>query len=321
MKRILLLLWVCCYGIHSFAQKEYFEGNLIYKVSFIPKVDNLSIKDVRKILSMGEQLNTIAKDGNYRQTSEYSDVFTIRKDKKIYLKFRKIDTLYYVDFSFDTTQVTGIVKKDSIYKICNYPCKTITIKTSNITRQYYYTDSLRVNPEYDKDNAVSQFNIYSKETAGAVYLYTHIEYPFAFQTDSCIHVEKKSIDDHVFDLPPLPVEKFVFASLHTTARFPGKEGAWSKYLGSNLDPKLSLKYVKISKDQSESSVTALVEFVVGEDGSISNIQVVNKNEIHSKLAEEAARVIRESPRWLPASFYGEKITSSVRQPVIFKVMR
>jgi hypothetical protein len=33
------------------------------------------------------------------------------------------------------------------------------------------------------------------------------------------------------------------------------------------------------------------------------------------------RVIRESPRWMPAVFYGEKLPFVVRQPVIFKVDR
>jgi TonB family protein len=64
-----------------------------------------------------------------------------------------------------------------------------------------------------------------------------------------------------------------------------------------------------------------VKFSVGKDGGVSNIQVLNKNDVHPKLAEEAVRVIQESSRWIPAQFYGQKINGAVRQPVVFKVTR
>lgn len=321
MKFIALLLTFVYTGIGCFAQQKYFEGSLVYRSSVKSKIDNLSDKDAQKVLAAGDVRTVAVKNGNYRQTSEYADVFTIRKDKKAYIKFRKIDTLYYLDYAFDTSRVMGVVKSDSVLKVNNYLCKSITIKTSNSTKRYYYSDSLRNNPVYDQDNTIDQYNLYSRETGGAMYLLTRSEYTFAVQTDSCTRIEQKSIDDHVFDLPALPLKDLSTASLHSIARFPGKEGAWLKYLESNLDSKLGIKYIKLPKGQSEASATVLVEFIVAEDGTISNIQVLNKNAVHPRLAEEAVRVIKESPRWVPANFYGEKITSSCRQPIVFKVMQ
>src|SRR4030081_3417821 len=99
MKFIALLLTFIYPGIRCFAQQKYFEGNLIYRVSVKSKIDNLSDKNAHKIVAVGDMLTVAIKNGNYRTTSEYADFFTIRKDKKAYIKFRKIDTLYYLDYS------------------------------------------------------------------------------------------------------------------------------------------------------------------------------------------------------------------------------
>jgi hypothetical protein len=63
----------------------------------------------------------------------------------------------------------------------------------------------------------------------------------------------------------------------------------------------------------------LIEFVVSENGMISKMEVLNKKELHARLAEEAVSVIHDSPRWIPAMICGEKIACVIRQPVVFKV--
>ena len=255
---------------------------------------------------------------NYKRITPIQDEYYIGKAQKVYLKFRKIDTLYYMDYSGDSTALTGIVKSDSVFQIDHYPCKLITINFHGASSRYYYSTDLRFDPVHDSTNTIGHYNDYLRATGGAVYLWNRIEYPIFVMTDSCIRVEPKKIDDHVFDLPGLPVKKFSFASLIMVARFPGKPGSWLAYLESNLNSKLALKYVKLPRGQSEASVTVYVEFVVGEDGNISNIHVDNQGEVSSKLAEEAMRVIRESPRWLPGTVYGEKFTSPVKQPVVLR---
>lgn len=269
----------------------------------------------------GDWYNRTTKDGNYRENTEFADVYTIRKDKKIYFKFRKLDTLYYMDFSAYTSRIISYSKKDSNFRINNYPCKVYTLTTTNSTTRYYYTSSLRENPEFSKDITVGQWNLYSQQTEGGISLWSHTDYSFAAETDSCIRVEEKKVDDHLFDLPVLPQKKFEPSEMFLRPHFSGKDAAWLKYLQNNLDSKLAAKYVKISKCQSEASVKVLVEFVVSEDGSLSNLHVVNKADVNPRLAEEAMRVIRDSPRWVPAMFFGEKITTSIQQPILFKVER
>ncbi|MHA4808934.1 energy transducer TonB [Flavitalea flava] len=300
---------------------NYFEGTLVYKVSVQPKRENLKEKDVRKMIMKGDLYTVTTRDGNSLETTGFMDAYTIQKDKKIYFKFRKLDTLYYMDFSADTSQVISHSKTDSSFSISGYPCKVLTIQTGSGSRRYYYTSSLRSNPDLSKDMTIDHWNLYNQETNGGIFLWSRLEYGYTFETDSCIKVEQKKVDDHLFDLPILPVKKFVASELLFQAHFPGKPSAWLTYLQNNLDSKFAFKYVKIARNQQEASQKVIVEFAVAEDGSISNLHITNKGEFNAHLEEEAMRVIRDSPRWVPANFFGEKLTAIMQQPVIFIVRR
>lgn len=317
MRSIVLFLALSIIGFSSFAQPKYFEGYLSYQVTVKSLSDVLTDKDVHKVVSMGDKLTVAVKEGNYRQTSEYSDTYIIRKDKKEYFKFRKLDTLYYLDYSWDTSRVTAILRSDSSFKVNNYDCKAITIKTATVSRRYYYSNSLLLNSEYDKENTIGHYNDYSRE-AGAVYLGSRTDLSFGYEILNCVRVEQKPIDDHVFDLPALPLKKLDPSTAFVSAHFPGKDGAWLKYLQSNLNGEIALKYLKVPKGHDEASEQVIVQFLVSDDGMISHIQVLNKNEVHARLAEEAVRVIRESPRWVPGTVFGETISGSIKQPIIFK---
>jgi TonB family protein len=318
MRSIFLFLALSMTGISSFAQPKYFEGNLEYHTSVKSLSNILTDKDVGKVFSIGDKWTAAVKEGNYRQRTEYADMYIIRKDKKEYFKFKKLDTLYFLDFSWDTSHVTAILRSDSLFKMNNYDCKAITIKTATVSRRYYYSDSLLLNPEFDKENTIGHYNDYCRE-AGAIYLWLRSDLSFGYAIANCVRVEKKPIDDHIFDLPALPLKRLDPSTALVSPHFPGKEGAWLKYLQSSLNGDLAGKYVKMPKGQKEASVQVMVQFLVAEDGTISHIEVLNRKEVHPRLAEEAVRVIRESPRWVPARIFGEDISGSIKQPIVFKI--
>jgi hypothetical protein len=303
------------------AQPKYFEGELQYQVSANSRQEGLSDQDIYKMLALGPSLTVYMKEGHIRRSSSRQEEYYVPAEKKVYVKFARLDTLYWMDYSADTSTVTGIDKPDSIFNVDHYPCRAITIRTANVSWRYYYSPDLLKDPKYDSANTIGHFDIFNRETGGAVYLWVRSEYPFAVNTDSCVRVEVKKIDDHVFDLPALPQKKFEIGSLIRRAKFPGNANSWLNYLQSNLDSKLAIKYVKLPKGQDEASVTVYVTFVVSESGLISHVTVVNPGEVPSKLAAEAARVIQESPRWQPMEWYGEKVSTFVKQPVVFKVTK
>ena len=321
IKPLILFLIAASCALPAFSQQKYFEGTIVYHSSVQSKLPNLNEDDFRKVMAEGEVLTVLCKNGNYRRTSRYSDEITLSRDKKSYVKFPRLDTLYYLDFPPDTATGVTILKTDSIFKVNNFDCKAITLRTPTSSWRYYYTASFQNDLSLAKDYTLGNFNIYSRETGGSLYLWLRSDYSIGTLTDSCVSIEKKAIDDHSFDLPALPLKKLDFASMQSGPRFPGKEGAWLKYLQTNLNSQLGIKYIKLAKDQQRASVTVQLEFAVAKDGSISNIQVINKKDVHPRLAEEAVRVIQESPRWLPAQTYGQALNGSVRQPITFSVER
>ena len=299
----------------------YFQGKLIYQVSVQSKVDDLSDKDAHKVLTIGDVLTVTMKDGNAKLSTEYADTYIIKNDRKEYIKFRKIDTVFYLDFDSDTADVTGIIRNNAVVSIGGHPCKGITIETSKLARQYFYSTQWYTDPENDRHNTISQADVYAHETGGALRLWIRTEYPYATETDSCIGVERQPVNDRVFRLPDLPISALFSAPRIIFPRYPGGDQAWQDFLDSTLNSKLADRYVKLEKGENEAWKTVIVEFVVAEDGSLSNFHVINPEEVNSKLADEALRVMRLSRKWLPATFYGEKVKWTTQQGVEFRVLK
>jgi hypothetical protein len=204
----------------------YFQGSLVYRVTVTSKVDDLSDKDAQKVLATGDGMTMTVKNGNYKISTEFADTYILKDDHEEYIRFRKIDTIFYLDFDSDTDRVTGIIKNNSIVSIGNYPCKQITIETNKVSRQYYYSTNLRTNPDDDRQNTLAQAAVYATETGGALRLWIRTEYPYATETDSCIRVEKKNVSDQVFRLPDLPIVALFGAPRIFFPRFPGGDSAW-----------------------------------------------------------------------------------------------
>ena len=164
-------------------------------------------------------------------------------------------------------------------------------------------------------------NVLIHEIGGAMWLYCKNEYPWAVVTDSCVLVDKSPVDEQLFDLPAIPQKKFSEQSIIRRAKRHEENTRAMKYLQNNLNASLALRYIKVPKGDKDASVRVQLAFVVSEDGSISNIVVTNKAEVDSHLANEAMRVIRESPPWEGATIYGVKTKMPVTQPVNFRIVR
>jgi len=100
-----------------------------------------------------------------------------------------------------------------------------------------------------------------------------------------------------------------------------RTGGWQKYLQANLNGQLASKYIKIPKGEETGSQQIMVRFLVNEYGRVSSAEVLNKKEVNAKLAEEALRVVNESPTWKPATFLGEKIIFWFKLPITFQVSK
>lgn len=94
------------------------------------------------------------------------------------------------------------------------------------------------------------------------------------------------------------------------AQFPGGIKAFNDYLKTNLR-------FPVSAQRIYSDGHVIVEFYVEADGSISNPQVLQG--IGEAYDEEALRLIKGMPRWMPQTKNGLPLRQRIEQRVIFEV--
>jgi TonB family protein len=102
----------------------------------------------------------------------------------------------------------------------------------------------------------------------------------------------------------------VDVDVRTLPQFPGGDEAFMKYIEENL------VYPEKAK---EDSITGkvLVGFVVEADGSITNVEVIRSaNKI---LDEEAVRVVKSMPKWIPGMQFDKPARTSYNLPITFKL--
>ncbi len=104
----------------------------------------------------------------------------------------------------------------------------------------------------------------------------------------------------------------IFTKTEVEAAFPGGDKAWTKYLETNLDT-----LVTVIHNAPAGRYEVLVRFIVSEDGSISDVKT--QTNYGYGMEEEAKRLIRKGPRWIPAVQNGRKVNAYRTQPVIFIV--
>lgn len=94
----------------------------------------------------------------------------------------------------------------------------------------------------------------------------------------------------------------------TPASFPGGEEKLMEWISTNL---------QITSEMAENDVTGrvIVSFIVKADGSITDIEVVRS--LHPAYDEEAVRLAKALPKFIPATIDGKAVDSKFTLPVLF----
>ncbi len=104
----------------------------------------------------------------------------------------------------------------------------------------------------------------------------------------------------------------IFEKVEIEASFKGGEGAWKKYLERNLNPN-----VPVDNGAPEGTYTVYVQFVVSKDGSISDVKALTNHGYG--MEQEAIKVIKKGPAWVPAVQNGRSVNAYRKQPITFQV--
>lgn len=115
-------------------------------------------------------------------------------------------------------------------------------------------------------------------------------------------IEEKKEDD----------ENKVFEKVEVEASFKGGEGAWRKYLERNLDAN-----TPVENGAPAGSYTVIVQFIVDKEGRISDVKAITSHGYG--MEDEAVKIIRKGPDWVPAVQNGRNVKAYRKQPITFVV--
>lgn len=104
----------------------------------------------------------------------------------------------------------------------------------------------------------------------------------------------------------------IFEKVEIEPSFPGGEAAWKRYLQKNLSG-----FNPADSGATEGSYTVIVQFIVHEDGFISDVKALT-NFGHG-MEGKAIELIRKGPKWEPAVQNGHKVTAYKKQKVTFVI--
>jgi TonB family protein len=102
----------------------------------------------------------------------------------------------------------------------------------------------------------------------------------------------------------------VYDAVEQLPGFPGGVEALGKFLGSNI------KYPKTAREKGIQG-RVICSFVIETDGSLSNI-IVAKG-ISKELNDEAVRVLKQSPNWIPGTQNGRKVRVQYAVPISYSL--
>jgi protein TonB len=109
---------------------------------------------------------------------------------------------------------------------------------------------------------------------------------------------------------PAPAVEEVYVAVEQMPEYPGGVAALQKFFQKEI------KYPEIARKAGVEG-KVFVQFVVGNDGAIRDIEVVRG--IGGGCDEEAIRVIKAMPKWIPGKQNGRPVSVRFALPVVFKL--
>ena len=109
-----------------------------------------------------------------------------------------------------------------------------------------------------------------------------------------------------------PTEQAIFTVVEEMPEFPGGMAECLKFLARNIKYPVAAQEAKIEG-------RVVVQFVVGKDGSISDIKVARG--VNPDLDAEAIRVIAKMPNWTPGKQRGKAVAVKYSLPIIFRLQQ
>ncbi|GAB2807301.1 energy transducer TonB [Ferruginibacter profundus] len=176
---------------------------------------------------------------------------------------------------------------------------------------------------YDKDIRIrfAKFEYYGKEKARTLYTFTdslantYTQLYFfnnGNPSSEVVFTGQKGVLKKYDNTGTFIKSDSVFSREEIEASFPGGPQAWNEFLKKNLHGD-----VPSDHGAPNGMYTVVVKFRVTKDGTLADI--VTETSPGYGIENEAIRIMKKSPKWIPAKQYGRFVNAYRRQPLTFLV--
>ena len=107
--------------------------------------------------------------------------------------------------------------------------------------------------------------------------------------------------------------EIIYETVDSVAQFTGGKPAWDKFVEKNLDAG-----VGVENGAKKGTYKVRIRFTVTKDGSLKDFEPVTKYK-HG-FEGEVIRMLKLSPKWIPAKKNGVNVNSKVEQEQVFVIM-
>ena len=129
--------------------------------------------------------------------------------------------------------------------------------------------------------------------------------PGISQTTDTIPGDNKNISDNN--------DETIYTVVDSIATFPGGRNAWNKFIENNLNA-----LVGVENGAKRGTYNVKIKITVTKDGTLKDFVPMTK--FKHGFEEEAIRVLKMSPKWIPAKKNGKIVNSSLEQIQTFIII-
>jgi len=137
--------------------------------------------------------------------------------------------------------------------------------------------------------------------------------PITFKLDAAEESAEEKVEK-ALEKAKKPNDQGVYQIAETMPEFPGGVNSLRDYIQDKLTVPEKYKEMDTKADY-----RVFVQFVVAEDGSVTNIELLRSDPSKKDLNDEAVRVVKGMPKWKPGTVDGKPVKVNYILPVTYRL--
>lgn len=204
---------------------------------------------------------------------------------------------------------TNFVKENEVYRCTSYWADSNQLQAISTYSDTNFTRGIGTQVNYYRSGITADSLVFGE--TGNILSYDHnakngLHEVHAFYDEKEHYMKGERFDNNGNKMPG-------FFTFQKQAMFPGGAEGWRNYLLSHLKSDVPSR-----KKAPVGDYTVMVSFLVMKDGKISEVKA--ENDPGYNTAEEAVRVIKSGPNWIPAVQNDKPVIYRQKQSITFQVI-